>query len=253
MADTHPVAGQFTSFRPSGLLLKRVFDILLSGIGLAVSLPLWGLIALAVKLDDRGPTFYRQPRVGKDGREFLGIKFRSMVADSDEKWGAVPAAERDPRITRVGRILRAMALDELPQLWNIFCGDMSFVGPRPEWTELVRKFRQEIPGFDRRHIVRPGLTGLAQVYGHSELSRRQKLRYDLLYIRKQSFWLDLRLFLFSFVVTLAAGWEARSPKVPRWLAGFRARRTRTTRPRSAELAPCDSTAEHERAVFRPLT
>lgn len=195
-------------------MLKRGFDILLSGLGLIVSLPLWAIFALAVKLNDDGPVFYRQERVGKDGRIFTSLKFRSMVPDSDKKWGVVPATEDDPRITKVGRFLRATAMDELPQLWSIFRGDMSFVGPRPEWLELVKKFRQEIPSFDLRHKVRPGLTGLAQVCGHSEISRRQKLRYDLLYVRRQSFWLDLRLILLSFIVTFTGRWERRESKVP---------------------------------------
>ena len=144
-------------------MLKRSFDISLAGLGLILSSPLWALIAVAIKLEDGGPIFYGQPRVGKNCREFQSVKFRSMVADSDAKWGAMPAQEGDPRITRVGRVLRATAMDELPQLWNIFRGDMSFVGPRPEWTELVKEFRQEIPGFDRRHAVTPGLTGIAQI------------------------------------------------------------------------------------------
>jgi lipopolysaccharide/colanic/teichoic acid biosynthesis glycosyltransferase len=196
-------------------MLKRGFDILLSGLGLVVSLPLWGMISLAVKLNDGGPVFYRQQRVGKDGRVFTGLKFRSMVPDSDRKWGVVPAAANDPRITRVGKLLRATAMDELPQLWNILRGDMSFVGPRPEWVELVKRFRAEIPRFDLRHRVRPGLTGLAQVYGHSEMSRRDKLRYDLLYARRQSFWLDLRLVLLSFAVTFSGRWELREAKILR--------------------------------------
>ena len=196
-------------------MLKRGFDILLSGVGLIVSLPFWGIIALAVKLHDGGPVFYRQERVGKDGRVFTGLKFRSMIPDSDKKWGVVPAAANDPRITKVGRILRATAMDELPQLWSIFRGDMSFVGPRPEWVELVKKFRAEIPCFDLRHQVRPGLTGLAQVYGHSEMSRRHKLRYDLLYARRQSFWLDIRLVLISFAVTFTGRWERREGKISR--------------------------------------
>jgi lipopolysaccharide/colanic/teichoic acid biosynthesis glycosyltransferase len=195
--------------------LKRGFDILLSGAGLIVSLPLWAIIALAVKLQDGGPVFYRQARVGKDGRVFRGLKFRSMVADAEQKWGAVPAVANDPRITKVGRILRATAMDELPQLWSILRGDMSFVGPRPEWVELVKKYRAEIPCFDQRHQVRPGLTGLAQVYGHSEMSRRHKLRYDLLYARRQSFWLDIRLVLISLVVTLTGRWERREGKILR--------------------------------------
>ena len=106
-------------------------------------------------------------------------------------------------------------MDELPQLWNILRGDMSFVGPRPEWVELVKKFRAEVPRFDLRHRVRPGLTGLAQVYGHSEISRRNKLRYDLLYARRQNFWLDMRLVLLSFAVTFTGRWELREAKVLR--------------------------------------
>jgi lipopolysaccharide/colanic/teichoic acid biosynthesis glycosyltransferase len=196
-------------------MIKRGFDILFSALGLIVSLPLWGIIALAVKLHDGGPVFYRQPRVGKDGRVFTGLKFRSMVPDSDRRWGVAPAVADDPRITKVGKVLRATAMDELPQLWNILRGDMSFVGPRPEWVELVKKFRAEIPRFDLRHRVRPGLTGLAQVYGHSEISRRNKLRYDLLYARRQSFWLDMRLVLLSFAVTLTGRWELREAKVSR--------------------------------------
>ncbi len=194
---------------------KRPFDILLSAIGLVGSMPLWVLIALAIKLEDGGPVFYRQRRVGRGGREFIGLKFRSMVPDSDEKWGAVPATVGDPRITRVGRLLRATAMDELPQLWNVLRGDLSFVGPRAEWTELVKKFQEEIPGYDRRHVVRPGLTGLAQIYAHSETPRSQKLKYDLLYVAKRSFWLDLQLILISFLVSFRGGWEARTRKVRR--------------------------------------
>jgi lipopolysaccharide/colanic/teichoic acid biosynthesis glycosyltransferase len=205
-------------------MLKRLFDISLSGLGLFMSSPLWALIAIAIKLEDGGPIFYGQSRVGKDCQEFQSIKFRSMVPDSDVKWGVIPATERDPRITRVGRMLRSTAMDELPQLWNIFCGDMSFVGPRPEWTELVKKFRVEIPDFDRRHAVTPGLTGIAQIYGHSELPRRQKLRYDVLYIKKGSFWLDLRLVFVSFLVTFTGKWEDRTAKVPRLLGGRRGQR-----------------------------
>ena len=196
-------------------MLKRGFDIFLSGVGLITSLPLWGIIGLAVKLSDGGPVFYRQRRVGKDGRVFTGLKFRSMVPDSEQKWGVAPATAHDPRITRVGKVLRATAMDELPQLWNILRGEMSFVGPRPEWVELVKTFRSEIPSFDLRHKVRPGLTGLAQIYGHAEMSRRHKLRYDLLYARRQSFWLDIRLVLLSFAVTFMGRWELRKAKILR--------------------------------------
>ncbi len=195
--------------------MKRGFDLFLAAPGLALSLPLWILVALAIKLEDQGPVLYPQRRVGKDGRVFRCLKFRSMRARVGEEWGAVPTLENDPRITRVGHFLRATAMDELPQLWNILRGDMSFVGPRPEWKELVVKFRKEIPGFDRRHSVRPGLTGPAQVYGHAEISRRKKLRYDLFYIKKQSFCLDLRLIGASFMVTFLGQWERRGPKLAR--------------------------------------
>lgn len=204
---------------------KRAFDLLLSAVGLVISMPLWAVIAVAVKLEDGGPVFYSQPRVGKDCREFISWKFRSMSADSDRTSGALPASWNDPRVTRVGRLLRATAMDELPQLWNVLRGDMSFVGPRPEWTELVGRFRREIPTFDLRHAVRPGLTGLAQIYGHSETARRNKLRYDLLYIQNRNAWLDLRLILVSFLVTFAAGWEMRCSKLPSL--------TRRRRPRRA--------------------
>jgi lipopolysaccharide/colanic/teichoic acid biosynthesis glycosyltransferase len=207
-------------------MLKRFFDVSFSSVGLLLSLPLWGLIALAIKLEDGGPVFYRQRRVGWLGREFVSLKFRSMAADSEEAWGVVPATSNDPRITRCGRALRATAMDELPQLWNILRGDMSFVGPRPEWAELVKEFRRIVPAFDQRQQVPPGLTGLAQLYGHSELLRRHKLRYDLLYARKHSFWLDLRLVLVSFLVTLQGGWERRGGKIPSWIARRRRRRQR---------------------------
>ncbi len=233
-------------------MIKRALDIILSAMGLGVSLPLWVVIAAAIWLDDQGPIFYRQRRVGKGGREFTSIKFRSMVANSDEKWGALSASAQDPRITRLGHILRATAIDELPQLWNILKGDMSIVGPRPEWTELAKRFRQEIPSFDRRHVVRPGLTGLAQIYGHSELPRRQKLRYDLLYITKQNLWLDMRLILFSFLVTFAGGWELRSPKVPRWLGRFHERRPKAVRTGRPLPETSFTPAEHYRAFVKPL-
>lgn len=222
-------------------MLKRIFDISLSGLGLIISSPLWAAIAVAIKVEDGGLIFYKQPRVGKGCKEFQSVKFRSMVPDSDTRWGVIPTTERDPRITRVGRMLRATAMDELPQLWNIFRGDMSFVGPRPEWSRLVKNFRAEIPGFDRRHVVTPGLTGIAQIYGHSELPRRQKLRYDLLYIKKQSFWLDLRLIFVSFLVSFTGKWEVRSTKLP-WLLG--GRRTSLRRVPRVAKSSCQESVGH---------
>ncbi len=202
------------------LFLKRPFDVLLSGFGLLVSTPLWVVIPLAVWLEDRGPVFYPQKRVGLNGRIFKALKFRSMAKDAETKSGPVQAVARDPRVTRVGRILRGTAMDELPQLINILKGDMSFVGPRalrPNEREVnggaASVALADIPGYAARHAVRPGLTGLAQVYLPGEAPRRKKFRCDLLYIRKRSFWLDLKLIGLSFWITLRGKWESREPKV----------------------------------------
>jgi lipopolysaccharide/colanic/teichoic acid biosynthesis glycosyltransferase/glycosyltransferase involved in cell wall biosynthesis len=199
---------------------KRCFDVFLSGTGLIFSSPLWLLIALLIKLEDGGPIFFAQERGGQGGRRFKSWKFRSMVPDAERKFGFVQALEKDPRVTRVGRILRATAMDELPQLWNIFKGDMSFVGPR---SLPIREIEingsgdcialEEIPGHARRHGVRPGLTGVAQIYAPRDIPRRQKFRYDLLYIEKQSFCLDLRLIALSFWITFRGKWESRGRKI----------------------------------------
>jgi len=208
-----------TSDRAGSLALKRAFDVGLSGLGLLASAPLWGLIALLIKLGDGGPAFYAQDRVGRGGRRFRGLKFRSMVPDADRRFGPRQAADGDARITRVGRWLRATAMDELPQLWSIFRGDMSFVGPRALMpAEIEVNGRGEavpidaIPGYQERHRVSPGLTGLAQIYADRDISRRHKFRYDRLYIRRRSFGLDLRLILLSFWITLRGTWERRGRK-----------------------------------------
>ncbi len=192
--------------------MKRLFDIALSGIGLICSSPLWLLLSALIKLQDRGPAFYGQERMGRDGNVFKVIKFRSMIVDAEKQTGAVWASANDPRVTRVGRILRATAMDELPQLWNIFRGDMSFVGPRAERPELVEKFVQEIPHYRERLRVRPGLTGLAQVYGQYDTIPRHKLKYDRLYIRQCSLALDIRLIGLSFLITFRGSWEKRGKK-----------------------------------------
>jgi lipopolysaccharide/colanic/teichoic acid biosynthesis glycosyltransferase len=198
---------------------KRALDVLLSGTGLLVSAPLWPLIAAAIKLETSGPVFFAQPRVGEKGRIFQALKFRSMVNDAEQETGPLQSIEHDPRVTRVGRILRASALDELPQLWNIFRGDMSFVGPRalrPEEIDLdsggVAVPIQSIPGFAERVSVPPGLTGVAQIYAARDVTRRQKFRFDRLYIRRRSFMLDVRLILVSFWITLCGTWESRDRK-----------------------------------------
>ena len=200
--------------------MKRLFDIALSGLGLLVALPLVLLVALAIKLDDGGPIFYSQARVGKEGERFRSWKFRSMVEDADRTFEPLQAMRRDARITRVGRLLRATALDELPQLWNILKGDMSFVGPRalmPEEIEVSGAGEvvplEKIPGYEARHRVAPGLTGIAQIYADRDIPRRHKFRYDLLYIRRQSFLLDLRLIVASFWITFHGRWEHRGDKL----------------------------------------
>ena len=192
----------------------------MSSLGLCASFPLWLIIATAVKACDGGPVFYVQERVGRGGIRFKSWKFRTMVPDSDARFGPLQARDADARITPVGRVLRATAMDELPQLWSILRGDMSFVGPRalmPEEIEVTGRGEvvpiEKIPGYEERHAVVPGLTGVAQVYADRDVPRRQKFRYDLLYIRKRSFWLDLRLILLSFWITGRGAWERRGPKV----------------------------------------
>jgi lipopolysaccharide/colanic/teichoic acid biosynthesis glycosyltransferase len=205
-------------------ILKRPFDILLSGVGLLISLPLWAFFAAWIWLEDGKPIFFQQWRIGQNGRLFRALKFRSMIKDPAR--AEVQARRNDPRITRVGRILRKTALDELPQVWNIFVGDMSFVGPRsqPE-KELVRAgggeaelHIREVPGFELRQKVRPGLTGIAQIYARREVPHRYKFKYDLIYVRRvmrcaglsddvRMFLFDLALILRSVWVTLRGRWE----------------------------------------------
>jgi lipopolysaccharide/colanic/teichoic acid biosynthesis glycosyltransferase len=199
-------------------VMKRAFDAALAGAGLVASSPLWALLALAIKLEDGGPVFFTQPRVGRGGTPFRALKFRSMREDAEAAVGALQAVENDPRVTRIGRVMRATAMDELPQLWNIFRGDMSFVGPRalrPGEIEVVGAALvplEAVPGYDARVTVRPGLTGLAQIYARRDVPRRQKFRYDRVYIRTRSMSLDLRLILLSFWISFLGTWESRGPK-----------------------------------------
>jgi lipopolysaccharide/colanic/teichoic acid biosynthesis glycosyltransferase len=210
---------QARGVRPLDALAKRTLDIALSGAGLLLSLPVWGLAAAAIRLEDGGPIFYGQERVGQGGRIFRVLKFRSMVTDAEARVGALQASHDDPRITRIGRWMRATAMDELPQLWNIFHGDMSFVGPRalrPGEIEVGGEGRlvalEDVPGFTERIRVRPGLTGIAQIFAPRDIPRRQKFQYDKLYIRKQSFLLDIRLIVLSFWITFRGTWEVRGKK-----------------------------------------
>jgi len=198
---------------------KRLLDVALAGSGLVVSAPVALILAALIKLGDRGPIFFSQERVGRRGRHFAALKFRSMVPDAEASVGPVQSGESDPRVTRIGRLMRATALDELPQLWNIFRGDMSFVGPRalrPGEIEVNGDGRverlEDVPGFEGRCAVLPGLTGVAQIYAPRDVTRRHKFRYDKLYIRNQSFWLDIRLILLSFWITFRGTWETRARK-----------------------------------------
>jgi len=191
---------------------------MLASIGLAISFPLWCVIALAINLEDGGPIFYTQERVGRDGRVFHAFKFRSMHHDAERATGPLQARHGDGRVTRVGRVMRATAMDELPQLWNILRGDMSFVGPRalrPGEIELEGGAPvplEAVQGYADRIVVRPGLTGVAQVYAPRDISRRSKFRYDRLYIRRRSLALDMRLILLSFWISFRGTWESRDRK-----------------------------------------
>ena len=191
---------------------KRSFDLAVLAAAhialLPVFLLLWTLVPLAIWIEDRGPVFYTQKRLGRNGRLLRLFKFRSMVPGAETHTGPVWATENDPRVTRVGRFLRATALDELPQVINLWRGDLSLVGPRPERPELYEEFAKEAPGFHRRLEVRPGLTGLAQVRGRYATRPKDKLRYDTLYIRRMSPLLDVKLLFLSVIITLKAGWQA---------------------------------------------
>lgn len=190
------------------LRMKRLLDVVVSLLLLIVTLPLMLLVAVAVKLDSRGPVLFRQVRAGLNGREFQILKFRSMVVDA-EKDGPRWAAARDPRVTRVGRVIRALRLDELPQLVNVIRGEMSFIGPRPERPVFNRALQGQIPFYELRQLVRPGITGWAQVmyaYGASADDALEKLQYDLYYIKNYSLILDFAILLKTLrVVALGRG------------------------------------------------
>ena len=171
--------------------LKRLFDIFFSLFALTLTFVPMALIAVLIKLDSKGPVFYRQIRTGRYGEEFAVFKFRSMRQDAEASSGPVMAGEDDPRITKIGHILRAMRLDELPQFINVLRGDMSIVGPRPERPFFVNQFQAEIPEYRFRHNVRPGITGMAQVYGKYNTTVYDKLVYDLMYVQKCDFFTDL--------------------------------------------------------------
>lgn len=177
-------------------ILKRAMDILVSGLGILITSPIMIVIAIAIKLCDGGPVLFKQNRVTQNGRIFNVLKFRSMIVDAD-KDGAQKAVDNDKRITPVGRVIRAIRMDELPQLFNILKGDMSLVGPRPERTENVHEYVTMYPEFDLRHRVKGGLTGYAQVYGKYNTSPQDKLNMDLIYIENYSILLDIKLLIMT--------------------------------------------------------
>ena len=191
-------------------IAKRVFDVVLAGAGLVLSSPMWIFISVAIYLEDGRPILFVQKRVGKGGKEFTAYKFRTIYRRYDDQvTQAVAMHSDDRRIMKIGRILRKTALNELPQLLNILRGDMSFVGPRPEPPEFIAAYEKEVPNLGRmRYQVRPGLTGIAQVYGPHNMAPRNKLRYDLLYMRKRSFWLDIKLIGMSVWNTITGRWDA---------------------------------------------
>ncbi len=181
---------------------KRGFDLVLAIVMLPFYLGMLPFLAITLKLGSRGPVFYRQERVGRAGTPFNLVKLRTMVADAEAESGPVMAGREDSRVTSFGRTLRRLRLDEFPQLWNIIRGQMSFVGPRPERPGFVEEFSAEIPGYTERLSVTPGLTGLAQTSGGYGTSAANKLKYDLMYIRHQSFVMDLKILMHTVRVVL---------------------------------------------------
>ena len=181
--------------------VKRIMDIVLCSIAMVIAAPIMLIVAIAIKLEDGGPIFFMQKRATIDGKTFDILKFRSMIVDA-EKYGVIPATDKDPRITKVGNIIRATRIDELPQIINILKGEMSIVGPRPERVEHVEKYSKEVPEFSYRLKVKGGLTGYAQIYGKYNTSAYDKLRLDLMYIEKYSLLLDVKLILMTLQIML---------------------------------------------------
>jgi sugar transferase (PEP-CTERM system associated) len=192
-------------FSVSYTVLRRLLSFFASALLLIAVLPLIPFVILAIKLDSPGPVLYRQRRVGKSGKTFYCHKFRTMRPDAEADKGATWATDDDPRITRAGRFLRKSRLDEIPQLWNVMHGDMAFVGPRPERPEFVEWLSREIPYYDVRHSVPPGITGWSQVkykYGNTLADAREKLQYDLYYIKNMSLGLDLLIMFQTIKIVL---------------------------------------------------
>jgi len=211
------------------MIIKRIFDIALSLLGIILSLPLWIILGLIIWAYDRGSIFYLQERIGKGGCLFKSVKFRSMKVAAEKNTGAIQASTDDARITPLGRFMRATALDELPQLWNILIGEMSFVGPRalrPVEKEVNQEKEEpiyKIPGFSERSSVRPGLTGIAQILAPRDIAREEKFKYDIWYIKNANLWLDIYIIFISFLITFGASWPKTGVKPNIFLRVLKAR------------------------------
>jgi exopolysaccharide biosynthesis polyprenyl glycosylphosphotransferase len=205
---------------PAEELLKRTFDLVVSSALLLLASPILLIVFIMVRATSAGPVFYRQERIGLGGKPFHVLKFRTMNVDAERHSGPVLASEHDPRITKIGRLLRATRLDELPQMLNVIKGEMSLVGPRPERPYFVQRFEKELPAYELRHAVKPGITGLAQVVGRYGTTVESKLHFDLLYIYNYSLLLDLKVLLQTVRVVLqgeqASGLKMRTAtRLPR--------------------------------------
>jgi exopolysaccharide biosynthesis polyprenyl glycosylphosphotransferase len=186
--------------------LKRVSDIIMAVAGLVILAPVIFVVSILIKFTSRGRVIFAQERVGRNRASFILYKFRTMQCDAESVTGPVlSSGENDERLTPIGKWLKMFRIDEIPQLWNVLKGDMSFVGPRPERPFFVSRFERTIPAYSRRHNVRPGITGLAQVCGGYHTDARDKLRFDLIYVAHQSFWLDVSILLRTVVVVLFPG------------------------------------------------
>lgn len=195
--DTPLLLVKGTGLTPAQRVGKRMMDIILCAIAMIPAAPLMAAVAIAIKLEDGGPVFFKQKRLTRNNREFEILKFRSMIVDAEKYAGAVLATDNDPRITKVGKVIRATRLDELPQILNILKGDMSIVGPRPERKVIADEYYKDIPEFAYRLKVRGGLTGYAQIYGKYNTSAYDKLRLDLMYIENYSLMLDIKLIILT--------------------------------------------------------
>ena len=197
--------------------MRRAFDIVASALLLLAVSPLLLVAALAIVLEDRGPVLYRQRRVGKDGEEFELLKLRTMVVGAERIGAGLAVNEGDPRITRVGRLLRRLSLDELPQLWNVLRGEMSLIGPRPTLSYQVERYT---PRQRRRLDVKPGITGWAQVHGRAKLPWDERIELDVWYVEHQSLWLDLQILLRTPLALLSGTYKGATGG---WKAGSRGR------------------------------